>query len=159
MDAKSRARFINSVAGEQKIPCPSCNTLNDADAAFCITCGTSLKTSSEVQNNKEGIICPACKTVNEEDARFCISCGEKLEAQPAAAANEPVKDNPAAAPAFSPVKKPATVPRPADKKKPAFRIAEPEIEIDEEPVSVFAEGLPEWDIVPPQIMVRRKKKK
>ena len=28
-----------------------------------------------------------------------------------------------------------------------------------EPVSVFAQGLPSWDVVPPQIMVRRKKKK
>ena len=28
---------------------------------------------------------------------------------------------------------------------------------EDEPVSVFADGLPEWDIVPPHIMVRRKK--
>lgn len=25
-----------------------------------------------------------------------------------------------------------------------------------EPTSVFADGLPEWDIVPPQVMVRRR---
>lgn len=29
----------------------------------------------------------------------------------------------------------------------------------EEPMSVFAEGLPSWDIVPPQLLVRRKRQK
>ena len=29
----------------------------------------------------------------------------------------------------------------------------------EEPISVFAEGLPSWDIVPPQLLVRRKRQK
>ena len=29
----------------------------------------------------------------------------------------------------------------------------------EETVSVFAEGLPSWDIVPPQLLVRRKRQK
>jgi hypothetical protein len=41
----------------------------------------------------------------------------------------------------------------------AFNFAEPEVEEYKEPVSVFAQGLPSWDVVPPQIMVRRKKKK
>ena len=33
--------------------------------------------------------------------------------------------------------------------------AAPVVEKYVEPVSVFAEGLPSWDIVPPQVMVRR----
>ena len=32
-------------------------------------------------------------------------------------------------------------------------------DITEEPMSVFAEGLPSWDIVPPQLLVRRKRQK
>ena len=34
-----------------------------------------------------------------------------------------------------------------------------EEDITEEPMSVFAEGLPSWDIVPPQLLVRRKRQK
>ena len=36
---------------------------------------------------------------------------------------------------------------------------EDEEDITEEPMSVFAEGLPSWDIVPPQLLVRRKRQK
>ena len=32
-------------------------------------------------------------------------------------------------------------------------------DVTEEPMSVFAEGLPSWDIVPPQLLVRRKRQK
>lgn len=42
MNAKSKADFIHAVAGGGKIPCPNCNTLNEADSKFCITCGTKL---------------------------------------------------------------------------------------------------------------------
>ena len=45
------------------------------------------------------------------------------------------------------------------RKKMAVNFAEREGEEYKEPVSVFAQGLPSWDVVPPQIMVRRKKKK
>lgn len=159
MDAKSRARFINSIAGGQKVPCPSCNTLNDADAAFCITCGTSLKTSSEAKNNTEGIICPVCKAMNDADAGFCTSCGEKLKKETVPEVPKPVRDVSAAAPAFQPARQAAAASQPTERRRTAFRIAEPEVEVEEEPVSVFAEGLPDWDIVPPQIMVRRKRKK
>ena len=38
-------------------------------------------------------------------------------------------------------------------------IASTKEEIEEEAVSAFAQGLPAWSIVPPRIMVRRKKKK
>lgn len=46
--------------------------------------------------------------------------------------------------------------------EPAFKtVAETNansIEIMDEASSVFAEGLPSWDIVPPQVFVRRKRK-
>lgn len=180
MDAKMRANFINSVAGGQKIPCPSCNTLNNADASFCITCGRPLKeTVPNTATSKK--ICPACNTENDADSLFCVSCGTKLgENQPIEANNvvpvvtpvqqEPTpviqQNNTAAAPAFNPVKRPAAAPTAnaaqqnnSAEKNQAFKFVEPKVVKEEEEVSVFAQGLPAWDIVPPQIMVRRKAKR
>lgn len=101
MDAKSRANFINSVASGQNVPCPKCNTLNEADSKFCASCGVSLE-----------------KKVESKDV-----------------------DVP-----FSQVKK-----------EEAPKVVTKKVE-DEKAESVFAEGLPAWDIEPPQVMVRRKKK-
>lgn len=43
--------------------------------------------------------------------------------------------------------------------KPAFQPAVNTVaEQQSEEISVFAQGLPSWDVVPPQIIVRRKKK-
>ena len=40
-----------------------------------------------------------------------------------------------------------------------FKSINTEEDFSEEPMSVFAEGLPSWDIVPPQLLVRRKRQK
>lgn len=111
MDAKMRANFINSVAGGKKVTCPSCNTLNDADSKFCMTCGTKLESFGSMNDN--GVANDGIK--NDQN--------EKSE------------------------------------KRPAFKVAEPAIEESEEPQSAFAQGLPSWDVLPPQIMVRRKGKR
>ena len=50
MDAKSRANFINSVASGQNVPCPKCNTLNEANSKFCASCGSSLEKEMENTN-------------------------------------------------------------------------------------------------------------
>ena len=105
MDAKMRANFINSVAGVKKITCPSCNTLNDADSKFCMTCGSKLE--------------------------FLGSANENVTV------NNRIKND-------------------QNEKKPAFKPVEPAVEESEETQSAFAQGLPSWDIVPPQIMVRRR---
>lgn len=108
MDAKSRANFINSVAGGQNIPCPKCNTLNEPNSKFCISCGTPLE--------------------------------KKVESNPVP---------------FTPVKKVEEV-KPKEEYKEPVKVIKP-VEVYEEPESVFAEGLPEWSIEPPQVMVRRKR--
>lgn len=97
MDAKSKANFINSVAGGQVVPCPSCGAANKSDGAFCISCGAKLSASMATND----------------------------------------------APAFAPV-----IETPQQAAEVAAKYAEP--------VSVFADGLPSWDIVPPQVMVRRR---
>lgn len=122
MDAKSKANFINSVAGGQEIPCPDCNTLNKADSKFCISCGKSL-IASEANDT------PAFAPVQESAPAFA-----------------PVQDD---APAFAAAEEPAFAPaEPVKQAKTAPQY--------EEPMSVFAQGLPEWSIEPPQVMVRRR---
>lgn len=109
MDAKSKANFINSIAGGQNIPCPKCNNLNEADAKFCTSCGTKLVRKIE------------------ED-------------------NVPV----------TPLKKVEKVKQFEDNKELVNQTAP--VQEYKEPESIFAEGLPSWNIEPPQVMVRRKRK-
>lgn len=200
MDAKSKANFINSVASGQKISCPNCNTLNDADSLFCLSCGTKLKSDDNV-NDEEGVAisadnaseihCPNCNTMNEAGSSFCLSCGTKLvvssytgvpvqesvqvgsvpaEAGTMSSNGKSVQESPA--PAFAPVKKPTKGNASTGKRgdamnqsrqqtapaRVAFQPVVSAVQEEPEEASVFAQGLPSWDIVPPQIMVRRKKR-
>lgn len=74
--------------------------------------------------------CPRCGTSNKSDSKFCISCGAEI-AVPREAQNN--------APAFAPAKE-----APAKAGKYV------------EPNNTFAQGLPDWSIEPPQVMVRRR---
>ncbi len=56
--------------------CPNCQTLNPANAKFCLECGNRL------------VICPNCGTVNLPFAKFCIECGTALQAGKASGAAE-----------------------------------------------------------------------
>lgn len=161
MDAKSKANFINAVAGGQKTPCPACNSINEKDALFCFSCGQNLTlwdSSIAKCEENETVFCSECKTINEGSSLFCASCGAKL-----------VKKE--KTPAFSPVKRTRennnsvklednlmekTV---KTFEEQAFRVAMPIEDEETEEVSVFAQGLPAWDIVPPHVMVRRKRKR
>lgn len=116
MDRNLRANFINSVVGGQKISCPNCNTLNDADSRFCITCGTPIGRASD------GVVSDATEAKPDVDKANVPFATAKREA-PAVPTRQSV---------------PQTMP------------------VVEES-SAFAKGLPAWDMVPPQIMVRRKK--
>src|SRR5713226_3648741 len=49
--------------------CPNCQTLNPANAKFCLECGNRL------------VICSNCGTVNLPIAKFCIECGTALHAK------------------------------------------------------------------------------
>lgn len=78
------------------------------------------------------IPCPECGASNDANGTgYCTNCGAKL-----------------------------TVPQEENKSASAFdrfsNAAETDVPVYVEPNNVFAEGLPEWDIVPPQIMVRRR---
>ncbi len=77
------------------------------------------------------IPCPKCGSANKSDSKFCISCGIKLSVD---------KNSQASSSDFVQVN---------EKKAPVntFEYVEPN--------TVFAKGLPEWSVEPPQIMVRR----
>ncbi len=86
--------------------------------------------------------CLKCDTLNPADSKFCSTCGRPIGRQEEAPKEAPKEERAA-------VK--------AEEKKPLRKIETPVEEVIEEP-SVFAEGLPKWDIVPPQVVVRRKRR-
>lgn len=163
MDARSKANFINSVAGGQGIPCPNCNTLNEADSKFCIACGTPL-----TQKKSENAVPFATAEPPQEPTQEAVSPQKPAQApaaepsqKPAFAAavqeKEPVPEEASSRQPF-PTAEPSrqTVqsrPKQAEQPKPAA----PTVKYIE-PESVFAEGLPSWDIEPPQVVVRRKRR-
>lgn len=159
MDAKSRANFINSIGSGRKIPCPNCDTLNDPDDLFCSNCGTKL-------------IKPAAR--NEEPVNTAEAPDTAKPAQPAfkqaentaPAFRAAVKEAENTAPTFRDaiartarnIKSMSETPKQETVSAPVFSTAAAEPVVEEEPVSVFAQGLPDWDMLPPQVVVRRKKK-
>lgn len=175
MDAKSKANFINSVAGGQGIPCPNCNTLNEADSRFCIACGTPLSQkkpenavpfaavepvqeptpTSAAASSQEPTPTPAAEPSQEPQEKEPVPAAEPSQ-QPFPTA-EPSQQQPfaAAEPSRPPVR-----PRPVQsrtKQAEQPKSAAPTVKYVE-PESVFAEGLPSWDIEPPQVVVRRKRR-
>ncbi len=76
--------------------------------------------------------CPKCGASNKADRKFCVSCGAEITASQTTA-----NDTPAFAStqeAIAPAKTSRYV----------------------ESNNVFAQGLPAWNIEPPQVMVRRR---
>lgn len=84
------------------------------------------------------VLCPQCGTANESDSNFCYSCGCKLTVA--------VSNNAAETAAFKSVEE-------------KLQQMQNDLTDIDDPVSAFAEGLPTWDIVPPQMLVRRRKTK
>lgn len=89
---------------------------------------------NSVDGNRN-VACPNCNALNKVGSKFCASCGTPLEKK------EEKNDIP-----FSPVKK-------AEKVKKVDFIYE-----YKESKSILAKGLPSWNIEPPQVIVRRKRK-
>lgn len=191
MDAKSKANFINSVAGGQSIPCPACNSLNKPDARFCFSCGAKLTVLNQMPPDSidaGGVSCPACNEQNAAEAVFCAFCGTKLAARgdakqeqtaesvetEAQKGTEKVEEirSAAGSPVFAPVKKPKATGQSVQVKagesparpvsapvKPGSQVVLQTVTDESEEVSAFAQGLPSWNVVPPQVMVRRKTKR
>lgn len=172
MDAKLRANFIHSVASGDKILCPKCNAMNEADSKFCETCGAPINVRKAVGQDK--VVCPMCGVSNEPGAKFCFSCGKDLESTQADDAEDKEKKSDITDKVpFASVKKNTPVSKKTEEKHTGIPFAPvkettapesqtknaampPAEELEER--SAFAEGLPDWDITPPQVVVRRRKK-
>ena len=164
MDARSKASFINAVADGQLLVCPNCQFGNPLDSRFCIKCGHQLK------ENKPVDTAPAFAAVEETPAASQSPAFASVEESPAVSqspAFASVEETPAVSqsPAFASVEEtPAVSQSPAfaaveekaaKTKAPAFASV-PVVQEEEEPKSAFAQGLPEWSLEPPMMVVRRK---
>lgn len=185
MDARARAKFINSVAGGQNICCPQCKAINDPGSRFCFSCGSPLAQTFVQPVKEPEICCPKCKAVNDPGSKFCFSCGALIEqaAVPGEAApkGKPIPKAESRAemenvPGRDRVSETDHLPKidNASRAGKASRVVHmpnaegisktqnipiPAVEVNDEPESVFAEGLPSWSVEPPVIMVRRRRKK
>ena len=149
MDARSKASFVNAVADGQLLVCPNCQFGNPLDSRFCIKCGHQLK------ENKPVDTAPAFATVEETPAASqspAFASVEETSAVSQSPAFAAAEETPAVSqsPAFAAVEEKA-----AKTKAPAF-VSVPVVQEEEEPKSAFAQGLPEWSLEPPMMVVRRK---
>ena len=139
------ANFINTVASGQGIPCPNCNTMNEADSLFCFVCGTKLAVTPTAFEPVE--------TTETTNAFAPVETTETTNAFAPVTETVSEKVNNNVAPAFTPVnevKAEEPVVKAPEVVKPVSNYVEPE--------SVFAQGLPEWSVEPPQVVVRRHKR-
>ena len=134
MDARSKASFVNAVADGQLLVCPNCQFGNPLDSRFCIKCGHQLKENKPVDTT------PAFASVEETPAVSQSPAFTSVEETPAVSQS----------PAFASVEE-----TPAVSQSPAFASV-PVVQEEEEPKSAFAQGLPEWSLEPPMMVVRRK---
>lgn len=110
--------------------------------------GLNYSAVNQVNAAADGnIVCPKCGAMNGGSARFCKTCGCNLPEW----MQNPGSEQAAFPAAAFPVKG-TTDPAIAEQEMAAAS------EIPQnEPVSAFAEGLPDWSVEPPQVMVRRKR--
>lgn len=84
-----------------------------------------------VSSSDKVLVCSVCKTENKAAAKYCITCGTALA-------------TPVPAQAFASIS------------NQEASINESESSPYKAPSTVFAEGLPKWDIIPPQVVVRKR---
>lgn len=130
MNAKYRNDFIKTPANEANIPCPACGKFNNPEDGFCIFCGEDLPVSKRVQNNV-----PAFAPTDE-------SSGKETSVKESSDNELPVETEKAE---FYVLKTTQ-----GDNKSSVKDVKYVE------PNNVFAQGLPDWSIEPPQVVVRRR---
>ena len=162
MNGISNADFVNSAAAGKAVQCQFCGAQNQYGNKFCIKCGHALIYASPRSAPPAAAAKPEKKA--EPSTPFAAAKPEKKTepGTPFAAAKPEKKTEPGTPFAAAKPEKKAKPGTPfaaaKPEKKTAFETFE-EVLKEHEEVSVFAQGLPEWDLEPPQIMVRRKRKK
>lgn len=133
MDAKSRMNFINSVKGEkdQIKQCPYCGAELRTEARFCTECGKALSYVEDSNQNlreKESRNLSGGQTKGGSNSTDL----EKLESL-------------------------GTIRKTFPQKEVVQEKARCE-QTEEKFTNAFAEGLPEWSLVPPNLPVRRRRR-
>lgn len=110
--------------------------------------------------DEELVICPNCGAKNKSDNRFCLSCGERLIAKAEKSdKNDSAEPQTTLEEMVNTVKEESAFKQandmPFEKKEADSAPVKAEIQ-EAEPMAAFAKGLPDWNIEPPQVVVRRK---
>jgi uncharacterized membrane protein YvbJ len=120
--------------------CTQCQADIEDEENFCYSCGASKSAGAEMW------VCSKCNTqVSGDDAFFCSNCGQPKEKKKDAASQ--LAANTASAPQVV-----ATA---------SVNVAAKVVEIPKQPVydaSIFASQFPQWDLLPPAVLVRRIKR-
>ncbi len=70
------------------VRCPSCGGEVAASAAFCSSCGATVKAAAPADT----VNCPSCGAAVKKGTKFCTACGKPMEAAvPAAEVPQPVE--------------------------------------------------------------------
>jgi len=87
-DASAVDDSADAVAADT-IDCPDCGVELEADANFCMECGTDV---SDVSPAKPLTACPGCDADISPDDNFCVNCGEDLSAHRDGTADDDAAD-------------------------------------------------------------------
>ena len=157
MDVKKSAEFIKNTDQSlqeqkdiEKRFCTECGALLQDDAFFCTSCGNPIgNRKSDLQEGK--------KEESEKEHQTEVKTEKSIDVYEQENMKESKKQS--SVPAFQKAvsgdtkKKEVSESLEIEKKVPVFSeiFQTPEIEEEEEPV--FAKGLPEWNVLPPDIPV------
>lgn len=102
---------------------------------------------NSVQNETaEKLVCSACGAEIMTGDKFCDNCGAEVGINKTESLREKASVNRVREPAVKLTE------------KVKQRVSNKQSEAYVEPANIFALGLPEWSIEPPQVVVRRKRK-
>lgn len=113
--------------------------------------------TNDVSNNtelksklkEEFVFCTECGLKNEFNNKFCVHCGYDLKK---------IKDKFNNTTDNLKIKKKKFISKIKNKEE-AFKALERNVIIEDETMSIFAEGMPDWDLIPPQTITRKGIKK
>lgn len=177
--------ITDKITYDREKKCACCSALNYKNAFFCSTCGqkiddVSLQDDDKENNNKEDniyitsysdininanyvsnntelksklkeefVFCTECGLKNEFNNKFCVHCGYDLKK---------IKDKFNNTTDNLKIKKKKFISKIKNKEE-AFKALERNVIIEDETMSIFAEGMPDWDLIPPQTIIRKGIKK
>lgn len=131
METNREAELINDTVEGKTIQCPQCGFANKSGSKFCIKCGTKLIVA---QNEMQSDIYGSAEEADKNEQSLPFKKAEEAPPEPAAEA-------------FAKGNNSGNEANDEDSKS-----IKPYIEEK----MAFAQGLPEWSLTPPSVLIRRK---